>query len=254
MKVIALVYNYDLDKLSDIGRKWAGRIYKGKEYIFAYSAASFATFVYYNPDRILYLYTDDVDAMRQNMALYEINQDAVVYCDYSESLKKYQAGLRYCFDVLTDFIYYAKSLSEFTVKIDNDLLFFGALPEPEHNDVFVWKYERLVCQGNPKMGEIKVVEDTVGFLDLPIYNLGVLGIPADYPGEELRKTCADMVSVDISDVCDIPNTKIWHCCEQTANNWIFYVHGYNVVQTCNVVRHYYDNKMKCISGAKFLLK
>jgi len=62
-----------------------------------------------------------------------------------------------------------------------------------------------------------------------------------------------MVNIDISDVTDL-NTKIWHCCEQTANNWIFYKHNYNVVETYNVVNHLFDNKKKCIDAAKYLLK
>ena len=254
MKVIALTYDYDLGKLADIGRKWAGSVYRGKEFIFDYSAASYATFIDKNPGQILHIYSDDVQLMKQKMNLYKINQDSIEYHDYSPQLEKYKANLRYSFDVLTDFIYFGKSTDDFTVKVDNDLIFHGKLPEPKGNDVFVWKYERLVHQGNPKMGEIKVCEKTIGFTALPIYNLGVLGIPADYPEAELRKTCDDMVSVDISDVCDISGTKIWHCCEQTANNWIFYTHKYNVVQTYNIVTHYFDNKYNCIIGAKYLLK
>jgi len=254
MRVIALTYNYDLGKLADIGRKWAGNVYRDKEFIFDYSAASYATFVDKNPDKMLHLYTDDVDLMMRKMNLYNINQNNVSYYNYSLNLEKYKINLRYSFDVLTDFIYYAKSKDDFTVKIDNDLIFHNKLPEPKENDVFVWKYERLVRQGNPKMGEIKVIENTIKFLDLPIYNLGVLGIPVDYPEMELRNVCDEMVSIDISDVCDIPNTKIWHCCEQTANNWIFYTHKYNVVQTHNIVTHHFDNKHNCILGAKYLLK
>ena len=253
MKVIALTYNYDLGKLSDIGRKWAGSVYRGKEFIFEYSAASYATFIDKNPGKILHLYTDDVELMKRKMELYKINQDSIIYYDYSENLEKYKTNLRYSFDVLTDFIYFAKSTDDFTVKIDNDLIFHNRLPEPNNNEVFVWKYERLVREGNPKMGEIKVCEKTIKFTDLPIYNLGILGIPVDYPENELRKICDEMVSVDITDVSDL-GVNIWHCCEQTANNWIFYTHKYNVVETHNIVTHHFDNKYNCLNGAKYLLK
>jgi hypothetical protein len=253
MKVIALTYNYDLGKLSDIGRRWANNVYKSKEFIFDYSAASYATFIDKNPDQILHIYTDDVQLMKAKMNLYKINQDNIEYYNYSENLEKYKINLRYSFDVLTDFIYFGKSSDDFTVKVDNDLIFYGKLPEPKLNDVFVWKYERLVSQGNPKMGEIKVCEKTIGFTLLPIYNLGVLGIPVDYPEMELRKICDDMVSVDIIDVSDL-GVHIWHCAEQTANNWIFYTHKYHVVETHNIVTHYFDNKSNCILGAKYLLK
>jgi hypothetical protein len=239
--------------MADIGRKWAENVYRNKEFIFDYSAASYATFIDKNPEQILHIYTDDVLLMKKKMNLYKIDQSAIAYIDYSQNLEKYKTNLRYSFDVLTDFIYFGKSINDFTVKVDNDLIFHGKLPEPKLNDVFVWKYERLVSQGNPKMGEIKVCEKTIGFTSLPIYNLGVLGIPIDYPETELRKICDDMVSVDITDVSDL-GVKIWHCAEQTANNWIFYTNKYNVVQTYNIATHYFDNKYNCILGAKYLLK
>ena len=62
-----------------------------------------------------------------------------------------------------------------------------------------------------------------------------------------------MVSDDISDVTDL-NTKIWHCCEQTANNWIFYKHNYNVIEIHRYVDHLFENKGECINRAKYLLK
>lgn len=253
MKVIALTYNYNLDKLSEIGRTWAGKVYSGKDFIFEYSAASYATFIDKNPNSILHLYTDDVDLIKEKMNKYNIEQNRIVYYDFNEELARYQTDLKYSFDVLTNFIYHAKSNDEFTVKIDNDLIFHGELPTPNDGEVFVWKYERKVNEGNPLMGEIKVVQQTLGRTDIPIYNLGVFGIPKDYPETELREVCDAMVSVDISDVTDL-DTKIWHCCEQTANNWIFYKHNYKIVETNNIVMHHFETKSMCIEKAKYLLK
>jgi hypothetical protein len=253
MKVIALTYNYDLGKLSDIGRKWAKNVYGGKEYIFDYSAASYATFIDKNPKSILHLYTDDIELIKGKINKYQVNQENIIYYDFNHIIDKHKDNLKYSFDILTDFIYYAKSKNDFTVKIDNDLIFHDKLPEPKKNEVFVWKYERKICEGNPLMGEIKVAENTIGRTDIPIYNLGVLGIPFDYPEEELREVCSKMVSVDISDVTDV-DSKIWHCCEQTANNWIFMKYMYSVVETYKSVTHYFDNKQKCIEMAKYLLK
>jgi hypothetical protein len=253
MKVIALTYNYDLNKLSEIGRTWAGSVYGGKDFIFEYSAASYATFLDKNPNLVLHLYTDDVKFIKEKMSKYNVEQDRVIYYDFSPQLVKYNNGLKYSFDVLTDFIYFAKSSNEFTIKIDNDLIFNGPLPTPQENEVFVWKYERKISEGNPLMGEIKVAQETLGRTDIPIYNLGVLGLPVNYPEKELRKICNAMVCVDISSVTDL-NTKIWHCCEQTANNWIFHKHNYKIVETHNVVSHHYDVKSKCIEQAKYLLK
>lgn len=253
MKVIALTYDYDLGKLAEIGRHWANNIYVGKDFIFDYSAASYATFLHKNPTKQLNIYTDDIELMSKKMNQYNIDENKIIYHDFNEVLTKFKDNLKYSFDILTEFIYYAKSENDFTLKIDNDLVFYDELPEPNENDVFVWKYERKVYQGDPRMGEIKVAQNTVGTTDIPIYNLGVLGLPVNYPEKELREICDAMVSVDISDVTDV-NAKIWHCSEQTANNWIFMKHKYNIVETHPFVTHFYDNKQKCISEAEYLLK
>jgi len=253
MKVIALTYDYDLGKLSEIGRTWAKDVYKGKDFIFEYSAASYATFIDKNPTRELNIYTDDIPLLREKLEKYNIDHSKILYHDFTEVLNKLNKTLKYSFEALTEFIYYGKSREDFTVKIDNDLVFHGEIPEPEEDEVYVWAYERLVYQGNPLMGEIKVAQETLGRTDIPIYNLGLLGLPADYPEQELREVVDRMVNVDISDVTDL-DTHIWHCCEQTANNWIFFKHGYKVRETKNIVTHYYDNKKMCIEKAKYLLR
>lgn len=251
MKIIALTYAYDMSKLMNIGRKWAPSVYGDKEFIFDYSAASYATFLDKHRDLALHLYTDDIELLKSKMEKYNVPKN-IVYVDFSENINKLSKS-KYSFDMLTHFIYSAKSDKEFTVKIDNDLIFLDSLPTPSENSVFVWKYERLVKEGDPRMGEIKVIQDTVGDVNLPIYNLGVLGIPHDFPEQELKDVCEKMVNVDISSVSDL-GVKIWHCAEQTANNWIFKNKGYNIIQTHNVVDHLYDNKKACIERAKYLLK
>jgi hypothetical protein len=251
MKIIALTYDYNLSKLIDLGRKWAPDVYGGRDFIFEYSAASYATFLDKNRDLKLYIYTDNIELMQEKMDKYNVPKN-IEYIDFSDEINSLRDS-KYSFDVLTHFIHSAKSKTEFTVKIDNDLVFYGPLPKPTSNCVFVWKYERLVSQGDPRMGEIKVVKETIGDLSLKIYNLGVLGVPFDYPEEELKKVCNEMVNIDISDVSDL-GVNIWHCCEQTANNWIFKTKGYKIIETHNIVNHLYDNKIECINQAKHLLK
>lgn len=253
MKVIALTYDYDINKLASIGRTWAKDVYRGKEFIFEYSAASYATFIDTNPNRELNIYTDDVSLSKEKLEKYNIDYSRIIHHDFSEVLSELHKNMKYSFEALTEFIYYAKSSTDFTVKIDNDMVFYGQIPEPKENEVFVWAYERLVYQGNPLMGEIKVAEEALGRTDIPIYNLGILGLPTSYPEQELRATINKMVNVDISSVTDL-DTNIWHCCEQTANNWIFYKYGYKVRELKNIVHHYYDNKKLCIEQAKYLLK
>lgn len=253
MKFIALNYNYDLNKMSQIGRKWAFDVYKNKEFISDYSSASYASFIDKNKKSILHLYTDDVDGMKEKMSRYNIDQDRVIYIDYSEQLTKYDESLNYSFTVLNDFINYAKSETEYTVKIDNDLFFHSELPQIDDNSIMVWKYERIVRNGDPRWGEIKICKQVTNNLDFKIYNLGVFGLPVNYDIHQAKKIMQEMVSVDISDVTDM-DSKIYHCCEQTANNWIFHKENYNVIETCNYVDHLFDRKGDCIELSKYLLK
>jgi hypothetical protein len=251
MKYIALTYDYDLSKLSDIGRKWSFDVYKDKNFIFDYSSASYATFIDKNPNSILHLYTDDVQLMKEKMSHYNINQENIVYIDYSENLKKYINNLNYSFDVLNDFINYAKSNTEFTVKIDNDLIFKNELKNINYDSILVWKYERVVSQGDIRWGEIKICQQVLNNINFKIYNLGLFGFPPNFENEEVKDVMNKLTSVDISDVTDV-NSKIYHCCEQTANNWVFHKKNYNIIETFDIVDHLFDNKGECINRAKHL--
>lgn len=255
MKVIALTYDYDLSKLAEIGRKWAPAVYGNKDFIFEYSAASYATFLDKNPDKFLHLYTDDIELIKEKLNKYTTGIERVFFYDINHLLEKYKDGMKYSFDMLTDFIYYAKSNTEFTVKIDNDLIFHSELHEPPSIEdyVYVWKYERLWEHGDPRMGEIKCVRTALGNISFQIFNLGVLGLPINYPEQELRQVCDALVNVDISDVSDL-DVKVWHCAEQTANNWIFQKYKYKIVETHQQVTHYFDNKPACVKHAEYLLK
>ena len=46
MKIVSLVFNYDLEKQRDSGRLWGKQGYRNKDYIFEYSAASISTFLH----------------------------------------------------------------------------------------------------------------------------------------------------------------------------------------------------------------
>lgn len=251
MKFIALTYNYDLTKLSDIGRKWSFDVYKNKEFIFDYSAASYATFIDKNPNSVLHLYTDDIVLMKEKMNQYKINQNNIIYIDYSENLKKYQNGLKYSFDILNDFINHAKSEDDFTVKIDNDLIFKGELNVDNLNSILVWKYERIVQQGDVRWGEIKICEEVLKTTNFRVYNLGLFGFPPKFENDEVKEVMDKLTSIDISDVTDV-NSKIYHCCEQTANNWVFHKYNYKIIETYDIVDHLFDGKGECIERAKYL--
>jgi hypothetical protein len=254
MKYIALNYNYNLDKMSEIGRKWAYDVYKNNDFIAEYSAASYATFIDKNKSAILELYTDDIDLIKSKILKYNIDYDRIVYIDYSENLKKYNNDtLKYSFTVLNDFINFAKSETEYTIKIDNDLIFKKELPTFDINSILVWKFERLVKDGDIRWGEIKICNSILNDTDFKIFNLGLLGLPINYQILEVKNIMDQMILIDISDVTDV-DSKIYHCCGQTANNWIFDKYNYNIIETYQYVDHFFDNKGMCIDKAKYLLK
>lgn len=253
MKFIALNYNYDLGKMSDIGRKWVFDVYQNNDFICDYSSASYATFIEKNPTRTLHLYTDNVENMKNKMSQYNIDHERIIYIDYSDKLKEYGDDLKYSFSVLNDFINYAKSDTEYTIKIDNDLIFKEELPEPDINSILVWKYERIVREGDTRWGEIKICQEVLNDLNFRVYNLGIFGLPPTYENIEAKEIMDKMISVDISDVTDV-GAKIYHCCEQTANNYVFHKHGYNIIEAYPYVDHNFDNKGKCISDAQYLKK
>lgn len=253
MKFIALNYNYDLDKMYNIGRKWAYDVYKNNEFIAEYSAASYATFIDKNKTEVLHLYTDNISLMRKKLEVYNIDLDRINFIDYNNELSKYDSTLIYSFTVLNDFINFAKSTTEYTIKIDNDLIFKEKLPFPNNDSILTWKYERLVKQGDIRCGEIKICNKVLNTTDFKIYNLGLFGLPINYQTIEAKEVMDKMISIDISDVTDV-DSKIYHCCEQTANNWIFKKYNYNIIEAYQYVDHLFDRKGECIERAKYLLK
>jgi hypothetical protein len=228
-------------------------VYKNNDFISEYSAASYATFIDKNPNQILHLYTDNVENMKLKMGKYNIDQNKIIYIDYSKNLKQYGESLKYSFTVLNDFINFAKSDTEYTIKIDNDLIFTDEVQVPDLNSVLVWKYERIVKNGDVRWGEIKICNEVLNNTDFKIYNLGIFGLPVTFQKEEAKDIMDKMISVDISDVTDV-DSKIYHCCEQTANNWVFNKYNYNVIEAYPYVDHLFDRKGECIEKAKYLLK
>lgn len=255
MKVITLTFAYDMSKLFEIGRLWAKDVYINKDFIFEYSAASYATFLDKNPELSLHLYTDDVTLIKEKLNKYNININKIIFYDFSEKLKTYEGKLKYSFDILHDFIMDAKSETEYTIKIDCDLSFRGPIPNVDNNsnDVMTWKYERMLFQGDPRMGEIKSSVSSVGEINYKIYNVGILGLPTSFPINELDDVYRKMADVDIIDVSDL-KVHSWHCAEQTSKNWIFHKYNYNIIESHYFVNHHFSSKKECINDAQYLLK
>jgi hypothetical protein len=254
MKVIALVFDYDLNKVAAIGRRWAKDVYKNKDYIFEYSAACYATFVDKNPVTKLNIFTDDIELLRDKLNKYKINLSNINFHDYNERLKRY-VDIDYYFRILFDLIKENHSSTEYTVKIDNDMIFLDSIPDMPDNDnrVMVWKKEHYVDTGNPLWGEKKACQVAIGHTDFYVYNTGLMGLPINIQKDEVEATMNALVKVDISDVTDV-GSKIYHCCEQTAWNWIFHKYNYNIIETHSYIKHHFDNKVHCITEAKYLLR
>jgi hypothetical protein len=255
MKIITLTFAYDLAKLYEIGRFWAKDVYVNKDFIFEYSSASYATFLDKNPELTLHLYTDDIPLIKDKLSKYNVDTSNVIFYDFNDKLRSYEGKLKYSFDILHDFIMETKSNDEYTIKIDCDLTFNGPIPSinDKNKDVLVWKYERMLFDGDPRMGEIKSSILSVGNVNYKIYNVGILGIPASFEIQELDNVYRKMSDVDIIDVSDL-KIHSWHCAEQTAKNWIFHKYNYNVLETYNNINHNFSVKKKCIDDAKYLLR
>jgi hypothetical protein len=254
MKAIALTFSYDLDKLKSNGRFWADKVYGTTEdVIFSYSAASYATFIDKNPNIELFIYTDNPQLMCECMNLYAVDQSKIIYINYKDKIKTTKQS-KFTFQPLVEMLFDSKKYNDYILKIDNDLIWNNTLPKfDENNDILVWKYERLVCNGDPRMGEIKVCESVCNNINFKIYNTGVLGYPHTYEIETFYDICQKMTEVDIKSVSDL-GVNVWHVCDQTAHCWVFHQKKYNIIELHNYVDHYYDNKLICLEKAKHLKK
>ena len=254
MKAIALTFNYDLEKMKSNGRFWVERVYDNKVLsIFKYSAASYATFIDKHPEVKLTIYTNDVELMKKCMEEYNINYGNITYVDYTEKINESKKH-PFMFQPLCDWLYDTADPNDYVIKIDNDLIWNSSLPTfDEDKDVLVWKFERIIRHGDPRMGEVLVCQKVCNNIDFKGYNLGVLGVPKGYPMKEFHDVCEEMTRVDIKPVSDL-GVNIWHVCDQTAHNWVFHKHNYNILEMYPYVDHYFDNKLMCIERAKYLIK
>lgn len=256
MKFIALTFDYSIKKLEELGRSWSRNVYKEKEHIFEYSAASYASFVYYNPEKKLVLLTDDIELLRKNLLKYNINLKNVEFIDWSKELEIYKKD-KYAFRPAIELVKYFKNSDDYIIKLDNDLICKGPIDFAHlTNEVLVWKKEGWVSNGNPLWGEILVAQKVLNDTNFWRYNIGVLGIPPMFwkYHNEYIDICNKMIDIDISSVTDV-NSKIWHCCEQTAYNWILHKYKFDILETYDLFDHYFENKKDCINySTKFLKK
>lgn len=254
LKFIALTFDYNIENLSSIGRKWAPNVYKGKDFIFEYSAASYASFISHNPDQQFEIYTDDCFLIKEKLQKYKISLDNTKIINWKDELEIYKRH-EYSFEPVVQLVKKYKDTNEYIVKLDNDLICLKKFQIENEEHVCMWKYERKVFQGNPLWGERHVCQTVLNTEDFNIYNMGVMGIPVSFWKyyEEYEDIYRKMIKVDISKITDV-DSKIYHCCEQTAYNWIFHKYNYTILEKNNIFDHHFEKKIKCIDDAKWLLK
>lgn len=255
MKVASLVFDFDIDKVKETGRFWADKVYsRNVSEIFSYSSASYATFLKHNSNIPLELYTNNVELLKENMERYDVDLSNVSYIDIGDKILEWKKHW-FAFNSILEWQMFIKDSDEYIVRMDNDLIWNGSLPTDidEEKDMFIWKFERYVRDGNPKMGEILVCETVLNTTNFKEFNIGTLGLPKNYPMEEFKDITDKMIAVDIFPVSDL-GVHVWHVCEQTAHSWMIHKYGYNVIPTHQYVEHWYDDKLKCIERAQHLLK
>ncbi len=254
MKAIALTFDYDLNKMKSNGRFWAEKVYGTKTLdIFKYSAASYATFIDKNKNIPLTIYTNNIELIERCLNEYNVDLSKVEFIDYSYEISKSKES-PYTFQPIVDLCYNFKDSNEYILKIDNDLIWKSSIPNiDEKKDILVWKFERFVKDGDPRMGEILVCQKVCNEINFKEYNIGILGYPIGYPMQDFYEICDKMVNVDIKPVSDL-GVNIYHCCEQTAQSWIFHKYNYNIIETYDFIDHWYENKSMCIEKAKYLKK
>ena len=265
MKTISLVFEYDMEKQKRSGRVWSKTVYRSKDFVFEYSAASFASFLYKNPNRIHIVDTDDVDLLYSKIKKYDVNYNNLDIRESSGLISEWKSR-EYCFFPLLEHIrYHAKESEESIVKLDNDLTCLKNIDDLENfSGILSWKFERNVKDGRPYWGEKYVCNKALGTDNFNEYNTGVLGISHDnlHIVDEFIETTKSLISIDASDVIIVKShpgikVKTYSTSDQTAVNWVFHKNKLNVRETHAYFFHHcyaIDAKFNCIEESKKYLK
>ncbi len=265
MKTISLVFEYDLDKQKDSGRVWSKEAYKSKDFVFEYSAASFASFLYHNPNRTHIVDTDNVDLLYSKIKKYNVNYSNLDIRDSSSIIHEWKSK-DYCFFPLLEHIrYHAKTSDESVVKLDNDLTCLKPIDDLENfSGILSWKFERNVSEGREYWGEKYVCKKALGTDNFKEYNTGVLGISLENLSivDDFISTTEKLISIDASEVIRFKShpgvrAKTYSTSDQTAVNWVFHKNNLSVMETYDYFNHHcyrIDAKLDCIKESERYLK
>tara|TARA_A100000164_G_scaffold381309_1_gene432295 strand:+ start:226 stop:1026 length:801 start_codon:yes stop_codon:yes gene_type:complete len=265
MKAISLVFEYDFNKQVTSGRTWGKTGYKTKDFIFEYSAASFATFAHHNPGLDHEVMTDDKNLLEEKISKYNVDWSGLKIIDASSKIQEWKKH-RYCFYPAMMHLKEYEDVSDQLIKLDNDLECLKPLQGLEENtDILFWKHERNVNKGREYWGEREASRRAFGTDDYQLYNMGVTGFPRGDKKDMIREMVSaglKMSEVDISNVVHFPErpdlkVKIWSCSEQTGYCYTVHKRNCSVTTVEDYIHHHcygFDSKKQCVDSAKHLLK
>ncbi len=265
MKTVSLVFEYDLKKQKESGRVWSEEAYRNKDFVFEYSAASFASFLHHNPQRVHIVDTDDVDLLYSKIKKYDVNYSNLDIRDSRDIIKEWKSQ-DYCFFPLLEHVkYHASNSKESVVKLDNDLTCLKPVDGlDDFSGILSWKFERNVSSGRDYWGEKYVCQKALGTDDFKEYNTGVLGISSDNLGivDEFIEVTEKLISVDASSVIRFKShpdlrSKTYATSDQTAVNWVFHKNRLQVTETFDYFNHHcyrIDAKIDCIKESEKYLR
>ena len=264
MKIFSLVFDYNLSKMKDTGRPWAQTAYKNKNFIFEYSAASIATFLYHNPHLSYEVLTDDVDLLARNLDAYSVSTKNLTITDAKALIKEWSSHW-YCFwPLIKSFDHFTKETSG-VLKLDNDLTCLKPIDSLlQHDGSIVWKSERLCSNGKDRWGEKYAARLAFGTDDFYIYNTGTWGLSQNWieKAREIPGLCNSMINVDVSHVARFPEspeirTKVFNTSDQVSNCYFLHRHNVPVKESHQWFEHHcygHDAKKNCIQKAIYLRK
>ncbi len=265
MKAISLVFEYDFEKQLRSGRTWGKTGYKSKDFIFEYSAASFATFAHHNLGFDHEVLTDDKLLLEEKISKYSVDWSGLKIIDGKDQISEWK-NHRYCFYPAMMHLDLYKHTTEQLIKLDNDLECLKPLTGLENiKDILMWKKERNVSTGREYWGEREAARKTFGTDDFSLYNMGVMGFPVGEKSElisNLVQAGLKMSEANISNVVHFPErpdlkVEMWSCSEQTGYCYILHTNNLKVRTVEDYINHHcygFDSKKDCINAAKQLLK
>lgn len=249
--------------MTDSGRPWANDVYKSKDHVFSYTAASIATFLHHNPRMLYRVFTDDCGLILDKLDRYDVSLDFVDTVDISKEISEWKSHW-YSFWPLVKIVEMNNDGKRDSLKLDNDLTCLKPIDDlRQHKGGIAWKRERMCSGGREYWGERKAARQGLGTEDFPIYNMGTLGLSKEYHtnASDIVGYCEKLIAVDVSDVSHFPDapgrkTKVWSAAEQTAVNYFMHVNKVPILESHPWVQHWCYEKTKdgVLREAAYLLK